>query len=206
MFKITAEHKSSANWVNVSQNFWRQLGPKGGCQYQIRKTTAQASLLACTAWLRAAGCVGSVQVELPTGEGLVEAGRQAGACMAPHRECTTRAKAVCGQPGPAVRGSWVRGWRFLAPLVEQNGSKRLKAKSAARLGEFIAGFSTASPSKFVQLGRVVRRRPGVDQYLLTLQGPFLCSLQQVQSCCSKEVSEPSLFLQLDLLTWQRAGN
>lgn len=132
--------------------------------------------------------------------------RQEPAWLHTGNECTTRAKAVCGQPGPAVRGSWVRGWRFLAPLVEQNGCKCLKAKSAARLGEFIAGFSTASPSKFVQLGRVVRRQPGVDQYLLTLQGPFLCSLQQVQSCCSKEVSEPSLFLQPDLLTWQRAGN
>lgn len=98
------------------------------------------------------------------------------------------------------------GGCFWHRVFEQNRRECFKAKSAPRFGEFIAGFSKASSSsKFVQLGRVVRRQPGVDQYL-TPQGPFLCSLQQVQSYCSKEVFKPSLFLQLDLLTWQRGGN
>lgn len=184
-------------------------GLRESARIKPRKTTAQASLPVCGAWLRAPGCVASLQVELPTGGGLVGGHqqlpvRQAGACMAPPRECTTQAQAVCGQPGSAVRGSWGCFWH---QLVEQNQRECFKAKSAARLGEFIAGFSKASSSssKFVQLGRVVRRQPGVDQYL-TPKGPFLHSLQQVQPYYSKGVFEPSLFLQLDLLTWQRRGN
>lgn len=71
--KHTVEHKSSANWVSVSQHFWRQWGLSKDASVKLRKITAQASLLVCAARLRAAGCVASLQAEVPTGERLVEA-------------------------------------------------------------------------------------------------------------------------------------
>lgn len=103
-------------------------------------------------------------------------------------------------------------WALLleGPGLELEGSRTGASKQSLQQGWVSLLLALVQPppqglSLLSQGERVVKRQPDVDQYL-TLQGPFLCTLQQVQSHHSKEVSEPSLFLQIDLLTWQRAGD
>lgn len=128
--KYTAEHKSSPNWASVSQHFWRQLGPKGGSQHDTKEDHSPGftSCLCSLAWSCWFCCFppGRAPHWREAGEGHQQLPvRQAGACMAPHRECTTQAEEVCGQPGPTVGGSWVGGfWHCWLSASDASASKQ----------------------------------------------------------------------------------